>query len=112
MRKHFFLRFQRKRTKILVDGLVGNFVQLSKRLIIDFPTSGYDFLLPNRKFHRKTPVLKSLFNEDTPKQVFSCENCKIYKGTSFYTTRPVAASLHSAFCYSNCSFVLETHFII
>ena len=40
------------------------------------------------KFHRKTPVLETLFNKvaglkETSTQVFSCENCKIFKNTFF-----------------------------
>ena len=40
------------------------------------------------KFHRKTPVLESLFNKvaslkETSTQVFSCELCKISKNTFF-----------------------------
>ena len=34
-------------------------------------------------------------------QVFSCEFCAIFKNTSFYETRPVAASLHSYTVFSN-----------
>ena len=41
-----------------------------------------------RKFHKKTPVLESLFNKvsrnkETPAQVFSCEFCKAFKNTFF-----------------------------
>ena len=42
------------------------------------------------KFHRKTTVLKTLF--ETPTEVFSCEICKNFKNTFFYRTSPVAAS--------------------
>ena len=48
-----------------------------------------------RKFHRKTPVWKSLFNKfaglqpcifikkETPTQVFSCEICETFTNTYF-----------------------------
>ena len=45
-----------------------------------------------RNFHKKTPVLESLFNKvgglqlyekETPTQVFSWEYCKIFKNISF-----------------------------
>ena len=60
-----------------------------------------------RKFHRKTPVLESLFNKVTclmfpfytpwkhqkTKGVFAVKICKIFKNTYFYKTLPVAASV-------------------
>ena len=58
------------------------------------------------KFHRKTPVLGSLFNKvagfliynfiknETAKQMFSIEISEVFKNTFFDITPPVAASLH------------------
>ena len=53
------------------------------------------------KFHRKNPVLESLFIKilgqtcnfikETLTQVFSCEICEIFKNTFFQRTPPVAA---------------------
>ena len=40
--------------------------------------------------HRKNPVLQSLFNV-APRQLFSCEYCKIFKNYFFYRTPAVAA---------------------
>ena len=42
----------------------------------------------SRKFHKKTPVLESIFNKvsrnkEIPAQVFSCEFCKAFKNTFF-----------------------------
>ena len=31
------------------------------------------------KFHRKTPVLESLFNKETPTQLFSWEICEVFQ---------------------------------
>ena len=36
--------------------------------------------------------------KETPRQVFPCEYCDVFKNTSFYRTPPMAASLHN-----NCS---------
>ena len=50
------------------------------------------------KFHRKTPVLESLYDKvalyykKTPTQVFTCEICEIFKNTFFCRTPPVATS--------------------
>ena len=56
------------------------------------------------KFHRKVPVLESLFNKVAglkrsatllkrdSTQVFPCEICEIFKNTLFYRTPPVAVS--------------------
>ena len=56
------------------------------------------------KFHRKAPVLESLFKKvaglkaysfikkETPAKVFSCKFYEIFKDTFFYRTPPVAAS--------------------
>ena len=37
-------------------------------------------------------VLDTLFNKETPTQVFSCEICEIFKNTFSYRTSLVAAS--------------------
>ena len=50
-----------------------------------------------RKFHRKTPVLDSFFNKvagKTPTQVFSCENCEIFKNTYFEEKEPEKQNLY------------------
>ena len=46
--------------------------------------SSKKMFLKIRKFHRKTPVLESLFNQDAGFQVFSCKICEIFR-TMFFT---------------------------
>ena len=41
----------------------------------------------------KAPVLESLFNKETPTQVFSCEYFEIFRNSLFYKTPLVASSV-------------------
>ena len=49
-----------------------------------------------RSIHWKTSVLESLFNKlaclETPRKVFSCGYCEIFKNSFCYRTTPVVAS--------------------
>ena len=63
-----------------------------------------DVLKNFAKFHRKTPVLQSLFDKVVGLQTcnfikkrleyrcFFCEICEFFKNTFFYRTSPVAVS--------------------
>ena len=44
-----------------------------------------------------------LYLKETPRQVFSCEICEIFKSTLFYRTSPVAAS--EGFRFPACNFI-------
>ena len=57
-----------------------------------------DFCNIHRKTHALEPVFDKglgleIFEKETPRQVFSCEYCKIFKNSFFYRTPLVAASV-------------------
>ena len=46
--------------------------------------------------HRRIPALESLFNKETPTQIFPCECCGIFKST-YFKEHPQTAASGSAF---------------
>ena len=59
-----------------------------------------------RKFDRKTPVLESVFEKETPTQVLSCKICEIFKNTFFKRT-PFYGDCFCVFWKSGKNFSLQ-----